>query len=109
MIGTAQLAGLSFNEIKALLAAAPGDEAVIEDVRRSGGRRMPELVATIERATLLKGLARSRPPLPMPKPRRLCLSSKALRRCAPSTVGSLIGKSRSRVVLTKAECEDRHA
>ena len=55
VVDTAQRAGLSLDEIKALLLAAPGDEAAIDELRRIAGRKLPELTATIERAVLVKG------------------------------------------------------
>ena len=54
VIGTAQRAGLSLDEIRALLEAAPGDEAAIEELRSIAARKLPEVTAMIERATLVK-------------------------------------------------------
>jgi MerR family redox-sensitive transcriptional activator SoxR len=54
VIDTAQRAGLSLDEIKALLAAQPGDAAAMEALRRIAEQRLPELDAKIERAQLVR-------------------------------------------------------
>lgn len=53
VIETAQRAGLSLDEIRLLLDAAPGDKAAIERLREVAERKLPELRATIERAQLV--------------------------------------------------------
>ncbi len=54
VIDTAQRAGLTLDEVKALLDAAPGEEAAIEALRRVATRRLPQLAAAIEHATIVK-------------------------------------------------------
>ena len=53
VIGTAQRAGLTLDEIRLLLAASPGDPAVSERLRLVATRKLPELRALIERAELV--------------------------------------------------------
>ena len=54
VIETAQRAGLALDEIKALLSAAPGDPAAIERLREVASRKLPEIVALIERTELVR-------------------------------------------------------
>jgi DNA-binding transcriptional MerR regulator len=55
VIDTAQRAGLALDEIKSLLDAAPGDDAAaVEQLRRIAERKLPQLVAMIERAVLVR-------------------------------------------------------
>jgi MerR family transcriptional regulator, redox-sensitive transcriptional activator SoxR len=53
IIDTAQRAGLTLDEIRPLLAAAPADLAVSERLRLVATRKLPELRALIERAELV--------------------------------------------------------
>jgi MerR family redox-sensitive transcriptional activator SoxR len=55
VIETGQRAGLSLDEIKALLQAEPDNGAAIEELRRIASRKLPELIELIERATLVRG------------------------------------------------------
>jgi MerR family transcriptional regulator, redox-sensitive transcriptional activator SoxR len=55
IIGTAQRAGLTLDEVKVLLAAAPDDPASTERLRAVAERKLPELVTMIERAELVRG------------------------------------------------------
>ena len=54
VIDTAQRAGLALDEIRALLAAQPGDATAVEELRGIAERRLPELDATIERAQVVR-------------------------------------------------------
>jgi MerR family transcriptional regulator, redox-sensitive transcriptional activator SoxR len=54
VIDTAQRAGLSLGEIRALLAAEPGDAAAVEELRRIAERRLPEVDAMIERGQVVR-------------------------------------------------------
>jgi MerR family redox-sensitive transcriptional activator SoxR len=54
VIDTAQRAGLTLEETKTLLDAAPGDEAAIEELRNVATRKLPQLVETIERSILVR-------------------------------------------------------
>jgi MerR family redox-sensitive transcriptional activator SoxR len=54
VIATAQRAGLTLDETKALLEAAPGDEAAIEELRIVATRKLPQLIEMIERAILVR-------------------------------------------------------
>jgi DNA-binding transcriptional MerR regulator len=54
VIDTAQRAGLSLGEIKALLDTVPGDQAAIEELRRVAERKLPELVAVVERSLVVR-------------------------------------------------------
>ena len=54
VIDTAQRAGLTLEETKALLDAAPGDEAAIEELRNVATRKLPQLIETIERSILVR-------------------------------------------------------
>lgn len=55
VIGTAQRAGLTLEEIRLLLGAPGGDPAAIERLRQVAVRKLPELRALIERAELVRG------------------------------------------------------
>jgi len=54
MIETGQRAGLALNEIKALLSASPDDRAAIERLRELADRKLPEIVALIQRSELVR-------------------------------------------------------
>ena len=54
VVDTAQRAGLTLEEIRALLTVAPDDAAATEELRRIAERKLPELEATIERAVLVR-------------------------------------------------------
>jgi MerR family redox-sensitive transcriptional activator SoxR len=55
VIETAQRAGLTLDEIRLLLLVSPGDGAATERLREVAERKLPELVALIERAELVRG------------------------------------------------------
>ena len=55
VIETAQRAGLALDEIKVLLSAAPGDPAAVERLREVARRKLPEIIALIERTELVRG------------------------------------------------------
>ncbi len=55
VIETAQRAGLTLDEIRLLLAASPSDPAAVERLREVASRKLPEIVAQIERAELVRG------------------------------------------------------
>jgi MerR family redox-sensitive transcriptional activator SoxR len=50
-IATAQRAGLSLGEIKAVFGAAPGEHDAIEEFRRVAAAKLPQATAAVERAT----------------------------------------------------------
>lgn len=54
VITTAQRAGLALEEIRVLLAASPGDQAAIENLRQVAERKLPDVRALIERAELVR-------------------------------------------------------
>ena len=54
VIDTGQRAGLTLDEIKTLLAAAPGDGAAMGRLRELARRKLPEVTALIERAELVR-------------------------------------------------------
>src|SRR5579862_8626347 len=54
VIDTAQRASLTLAEIKALLSASPGDESAIERLREVAERKLPEVMALIERTELVR-------------------------------------------------------
>lgn len=54
VIDTAQRAGLTLDEIGTLLDTEAGNQAAIEELRQLAARKLPELTATIKRATLVK-------------------------------------------------------
>ena len=55
VIETGQRAGLALEEIKVLLAASPGDPAAVVRLREVASRKLPEVVALIERSELVRG------------------------------------------------------
>ena len=54
VIDTAQRAGLSLDEIKALLGAAQGSHGAADELRRIAARKMPQVTTMIERAVLVR-------------------------------------------------------
>ena len=54
VIETGQRAGLTLEEIKALLAASPDDATAIERLREIAERKLPEITALIERSQLVR-------------------------------------------------------
>jgi DNA-binding transcriptional MerR regulator len=54
VIETGQRAGLALDEIRVLLAASPGDPAAVERLRTVASRKLPEIVALIERSELVR-------------------------------------------------------
>jgi MerR family redox-sensitive transcriptional activator SoxR len=54
VIETGQRAGLTLEEIKALLAASPDDAVAIERLREVAERKLPEITALIERTELVR-------------------------------------------------------
>ena len=54
VIETGQRAGLTLEEIRALLAAAPDDTAAIERLREVAERKLPEITALIERSQMVR-------------------------------------------------------
>jgi len=54
VIETGQRAGLALDEIKVLLSASPGDPAAVERLREVASRKLPEVVALIERSELVR-------------------------------------------------------
>lgn len=54
VIETGQRAGLTLEEIKALLAASPDDAAAIDRLREVAERKLPEITALIERSLLVR-------------------------------------------------------
>ena len=55
VIETGQRAGLALDEIKLLLSASPDDAAAIGRLREVANRKLPEIVALIERSELVRG------------------------------------------------------
>jgi MerR family redox-sensitive transcriptional activator SoxR len=55
VIDTAQRAGLTLDEVRLLLEAAPGDPTSTERLREVAERKLPELRTLIERAELVRG------------------------------------------------------
>jgi MerR family redox-sensitive transcriptional activator SoxR len=55
VVDTAQRAGLTLGEIRALLHAEPGDTSAAEELRAIAERKLPEVAAMIERAELVRG------------------------------------------------------
>lgn len=55
VIETAQRAGLTLDEIKALLSASPDDQAAIERLREVATRKLPQVNALIERTEIVRG------------------------------------------------------
>jgi MerR family redox-sensitive transcriptional activator SoxR len=54
VIETGQRAGLTLEEIGALLAASPDDAVAIERLREVAERKLPEITALIERSQLVR-------------------------------------------------------
>jgi MerR family transcriptional regulator, redox-sensitive transcriptional activator SoxR len=54
VIETGQRAGLSLQDIGALLAASPDDAAAIDRLREIAARKLPEITALIERSQLVR-------------------------------------------------------
>ena len=54
VIDTAQRAGLSLDEIKALLGAGQGSRDAVEELRSIAARKVPQVTAMIERAVLVR-------------------------------------------------------
>ncbi len=54
VIDTAQRAGLTLDEIKALLSASPDDRSAIDKLREVAERKLPEIVALIERTEIVR-------------------------------------------------------
>jgi MerR family redox-sensitive transcriptional activator SoxR len=54
VIETGQRAGLSLDEIKLLLEASPGDGAAIDRLREVAERRLPEVIAQLERTQAVR-------------------------------------------------------
>jgi MerR family redox-sensitive transcriptional activator SoxR len=60
VIGAAQRAGLTLDDIRALLDAARGDDsAAIERLRQVAERKLPELTAMIERSMVVRDWLRA--------------------------------------------------
>jgi DNA-binding transcriptional MerR regulator len=55
VIETGQRAGLTLDEIRALLSAAPDDQAAIERLREVAAKKLPESAALIERSQIVRG------------------------------------------------------
>ncbi len=55
VIETGQRAGLALDEIKVLLSASPEDPAAVGRLREVASRKLPEVVALIERSELVRG------------------------------------------------------
>ena len=54
VIETGQRAGLALDEIKVLLSVSPDDSAAIDRLREVAARKLPEVVALIERSELVR-------------------------------------------------------
>jgi MerR family redox-sensitive transcriptional activator SoxR len=55
VIETGQRAGLTLDDIRALLSATPGDQTAIERLREVAARKLPEITALIERSEIVRG------------------------------------------------------
>lgn len=55
VIETGQRAGLTLDEIRALLSASPDDQAAIERLREVAARKLPEITTLIERSQIVRG------------------------------------------------------
>lgn len=55
VIETGQRAGLTLDEIGALLSASPGDRDAIERLRELAARKLPEITALIARTEIVRG------------------------------------------------------
>jgi MerR family transcriptional regulator, redox-sensitive transcriptional activator SoxR len=54
VIETGQRAGLTLDEIRLLVSASPGDPAAIEKLREVADRKLPEVIAQIQRSELVR-------------------------------------------------------
>jgi len=54
VIDTAQRAGLTLEEIKTLLSASPEDNAAVDRLREVADRKLPQIIALIERTQLVR-------------------------------------------------------
>ncbi len=52
---TGQRAGLTLDEIKTLLSASPDDHDATDRLREVASRKLPEIIALIERSELVRG------------------------------------------------------
>lgn len=55
VIETGQRAGLTLDEVRALLTAAPDNQAAVERLREVAARKLPEITALIERSQIVRG------------------------------------------------------
>jgi MerR family redox-sensitive transcriptional activator SoxR len=55
VIETGQRAGLSLDEVGALLSASPGDQDAVERLRELAARKLPEITALIARTEIVRG------------------------------------------------------
>ena len=55
VIETGQRAGLSLDEVRALLSASPGDRDATERLRELAARKLPEITALIARTEVVRG------------------------------------------------------
>jgi MerR family transcriptional regulator, redox-sensitive transcriptional activator SoxR len=55
VIETGQRAGLTLDEIGALLSAAPGDQEAIQRLRELAARKLPQITALIARTEIVRG------------------------------------------------------
>ena len=55
VIETGQRAGLTLDEIRALLSASPDDQAAIERLREVAAKKLAEMTALIERSKVVRG------------------------------------------------------
>ena len=55
VVETAQRAGLTLDQIRLLLEASPDDGAATDRLREVAERKLPDLIALIERAELVRG------------------------------------------------------
>ncbi len=55
VIETGQRAGLTLDEIRALLTASPDNRAAIERLREVAAKKLPEITALIERSQIVRG------------------------------------------------------
>src|SRR6266704_2350042 len=55
VIETGQRAGLTLDEIRALLSASDGDQAAIESLREVAARKLPQINELIERSQVVRG------------------------------------------------------
>ena len=54
VIDTAQRAGLTLDEIRALLSASPDDKSSTDKLREVAERKLPEIVALLERTEIVR-------------------------------------------------------